>query len=372
MARKAATSARRTSRSTRQTVIGDRYRLEGTYERLRRSLLEAPDDGRLDRPLSYWVLPTDRRLPLAFLDRELRELLKLPLSELMGTQGVGQKKILGFFDLLRRANSATSPQASFGAPAESAATRGYEQADAESTGFDPSTVSEAVWSEWCETIERCGLAPLRLGRIAPSLKPLPTVIWHKTLGDYSGLTLSKIRRLKTHGEKRVNAILEVFGATFEAVSTAALNEHLQIEVAPRFAPRATRWLVGANAAERGPSVTELEAELLDPLVRQIAIDLDDSIATLVDERLRIDPGAPTVKQQADRLNVTRARVYQLLDDCASVMSVRWPEGRWLLAPMTVRPAWLEPEASGLLHGLQTLFFPSERSREASATLRSAR
>ena len=59
----------------RKAISNDRYRLVGTYERLRKSLLSQPDDGRLDKSLSYWVLPTDRRLPIAFLDRTLRDLL---------------------------------------------------------------------------------------------------------------------------------------------------------------------------------------------------------------------------------------------------------------------------------------------------------
>jgi hypothetical protein len=58
----------------RKAISNDRYRLVGTYERLRKSLLSQPDDGRLDKALSYWVLPTDRRLPIAFLDRTLRDL----------------------------------------------------------------------------------------------------------------------------------------------------------------------------------------------------------------------------------------------------------------------------------------------------------
>src|SRR5690606_33454128 len=99
---------------SRKMISNDTYRLVGTYERLRKSLFELPEDGRLDKALSYWVLPTDRRLPIAFLDRELRELLNHPLEELMGTPGVGQKKILGFFDLLRRAAKASPPDAPFG------------------------------------------------------------------------------------------------------------------------------------------------------------------------------------------------------------------------------------------------------------------
>src|SRR5919109_3765606 len=98
----------------RKAISNDRYRLVGTYERLRKTLLERADDGRLDKALSYWVLPTDRRLPIAFLDRPLRDLLSQPFDELMSTQGVGHKKILGFFDLLKRAAKAATPDAPFG------------------------------------------------------------------------------------------------------------------------------------------------------------------------------------------------------------------------------------------------------------------
>ena len=33
----------------RKAISNDRYRLVGTYERLRKSLLSQPDDGRLDK-----------------------------------------------------------------------------------------------------------------------------------------------------------------------------------------------------------------------------------------------------------------------------------------------------------------------------------
>ena len=128
----------------RKAISNDRYRLVGSYERLRKSLINHPDDGRLDKSLSYWVLPTDRRLPIAFLDRTLRDLLSRPLDELMSTPGVGSKKILGFFDLLKRAGKAGSPDAPFGlsAPEPKVA----EQPPATGGGFDASIVSEALWT----------------------------------------------------------------------------------------------------------------------------------------------------------------------------------------------------------------------------------
>ncbi|MEO0529001.1 MAG: hypothetical protein AAF266_00340 [Planctomycetota bacterium] len=332
----------------------ERYRLEGTYERLRRALVNGPDDGRIDQPLSYWVLPSDRRLPIAFLDRTLRDLCNVPLEDLMQTPGVGQKKILGFFDLLRRAIKADSPNASFGLSEASPAT---EPSERRGVGVPPSAVSEAVWAEWCETILRAGFGNHALGRVAPSLLPLPTVIWEKPLADYARLSLGEIRSLKTHGEKRVKAILEVFGAVYEAVSTAVLHEDLQLELTPRFVPPMTRWLV-THAHDPGSlSPDDIEERLARPLVAQVHTDLGDQVAELVTERLGIDGPAPTVKAQADRLSVTRARVYQLLDDCARVLAVRWPEGRWLLAPLAARPADTDPEAMGLIHAIQTLFYP---------------
>ena len=57
----------------------------------------------LDQSLAYWVLPTDRRLPLALLDWQLSEILACSLDELMLTPGIGQKKIMGLLDLLGRA-----------------------------------------------------------------------------------------------------------------------------------------------------------------------------------------------------------------------------------------------------------------------------
>ncbi|MGL4513128.1 MAG: hypothetical protein ACRCT8_08535 [Lacipirellulaceae bacterium] len=353
-------SAARPAKGSRRSAIGDRYRLEGTYERLRRALLEAPNDGRLDRALSYWVLPTDRRLPIAFLDRDLRDLLSLPLGDLMGTQGVGQKKILGFFDLLRRAVKAQAPHAPFGLGTSTEATAPQPAAR---TGvmpaFDPAGVSEAVWASWCETVTRTGLAKQKLGRVAPSLRSLPTVIWHKTLGEYSSMPLATIRDLKTHGEKRVNAILEVFHFAHEALSTAVLAEELELDVRARFVPTIERWLVEANRAPHRVTLSELHERVVRPLVEQVARDLGATVAQLVEERLRIDGAPPSVKQQADRLGVTRARIYQLLEECGKAMEVRWPEGRWLLAPLAQRPAETDPAMLGLLHGLRAIFYPTE-------------
>jgi hypothetical protein len=340
--------------SRRPILTNETYRLVGTYERLRKALLELPDDSRLDKALSYWVLPTDRRLPIAFLDRTLRELLTHPLEELMGTPGVGHKKIMGFFDLMRRAGKTSIPDAPFGLQPSGGRKRAAEVAR---TGFDASIVSEALWSRWCETVRHHGFSNQKLGRLAPSLQSLPTVIWHTPLSEYVDKSLAQIRRLRTHGEKRVHAILEVFCTVHEAVSTAVVDEHLDIDLVPQFVRPLERWLLEAFESDETPTAAELERHLASPLVTQIENDLGKHVADLAAGRVQLDKRAPSVKQQAERIGVTRARVYQLLEDCGRVMDVRWPEGRWLLAPLGEKLRDASPEAMGLFHAIRDLFFP---------------
>ena len=196
MARKVVTPANGpTDASRRQSITAERYRLEGTYERLRRALTCGPEDGRIDQPLSYWVLPTDKRLPIAFLDRTLRDLLAQPLEDLMQTPGVGQKKILGFFDLLRRAIKAESPNEPFGLASDGATAGPAEHRGAVRA---PADVSEAVWSGWCDAIVRAGFGDHKLGRVAPTLEPLPTVIWDTRLSEqhegHAHRLLEQVRR----------------------------------------------------------------------------------------------------------------------------------------------------------------------------------
>src|SRR5882757_3744068 len=343
----------------RKAISNDRYRLVGTYERLRKNLVERPDDGRLDKALSYWVLPTDRRLPIAFLDRPLRDLLSQPFDDLMATPGVGHKKILGFFDLLRRASKATTPDAPFGLRSQEPAKRVVKQ-PAPTSGFDASIVSESLWSQWCETVQRYGLGPEKLGRLAPTLQTLPTVIWHSRLEEYADRSLADIRSLKTHGEKRVHAILEVFCMVHEALATATLQENIDVVIVPRFVPPISRWLMEAVARPDLPPVDELHKHIVKPLIQQVKIDLGDQVAGLASARLCLDENSPSVKQQAETIGVTRARVYQLLEDCAKAMEVRWPEGRWLFAPLATRFGTSDPETIGLVHGIIDLFYPNER------------
>ena len=176
--------------------------------------------------------------------------------------------------------------------------------------------------------------------------------------EYADRSLADIRSLKTHGEKRVNAILEVFCTVHEALATATLQENIDVVIVPRFVPPLTRWLMETVAQPDLPPVDELHKHIVKPMVNQIKIDLGDQVAGLAAARLCLDENSPSVKQQAETIGVTRARVYQLLEDCAKVMDVRWPEGRWLFAPLATRFGTSDPETIGLVHGIVDLFYPA--------------
>jgi hypothetical protein len=350
----------------KKAVTSEQYRHFGAYERLRKALLEEPEHERLQRPLAYWVLPSDRRLPMAFLDIRLKDLLLRSLEDLLATPGVGQKKIGGLITLLKRALRSGPVEADFGLE-EEAERRRRAKAALPGTGFDPAVVSEELWSRWRDTVKRCGMATYTLGRLSPSLQSLPTVIWHTRLGEYVDLTLDEIRRLRTHGEKRVHAIMEVFCGVHEALATATLQDHLEIVLQPKFVPVIGQWVAAALDAKEAPTAEQLHEHLVKPLLAQVEIDLGKQIAKLASARVSLSRNAPSVRTQAKKMGVTRARVYQLLDDCGKVMDVRWAEGRWLLAPMSSKLAQAEDvEALGLYRAILDLFYPQQRAAERAA------
>ena len=117
------------------------------------------------------------------------------------------------------------------------------------------------------------------------------------------------------------------------MATATL-EDVDVVIVPRFLPL-VRWLNETIRQPELPEVEELHERVVRPMVAQIRIDIGDQVAELAAARLSLDDSAPSVKQQAEAMGVTRARVYQLLEDCARVMDVRWPEGRWLLGELDV-------------------------------------
>ena len=315
----------------------EEYKLVSGFQTLRKSLLQTSNPDLLERPLAYWALPNDRRLPLAFLGRTLQDLLHTPFEELISTPGIGQKKISTLMKLLGRAMRDRPNSTPDDPGAEKPEKKsGRQRAPRDETAFDPTIVSEALWEQWRDTVRRQEIGYEKLGRLAPTLQSLPTVIWHTPLEAYLNYTVAEIRQLKTHGEKRVRTILEVFHAVHLVLAQAKLRGHLAVRLLPKFIPGVEQWIARPMEAGTLPTADDLRKSLVVPLLEQVRVDLGPAIARLAEGRLGIGGAMQTVRQQSRKMGVTRARVYQLLEECTKVMGVRWPEGGGQLQKLLAR------------------------------------
>lgn len=346
-----------------KATSADDYKLSSSFEAVRKKLMDQRYADRLEKPLAYWALPNDRRLPLAFLGRSVGDLLATPFDELTATPGIGHKKICSLVKLLHRAIEDKPPAVPFGV------NEFLEEDDNESLStsvdgseFDSAMVSESLWVQWRETVRKHGLGAEKLGRLAPTLQALPTVIWNTPLSFYMNYTVSEIRQLKTHGEKRVRVVLEVFYLVHKMLSGISLDSHLVPRLAPKFVPPMERWIAAKLEASEAPAIDEVRRSLATPLLRQIEVDAGPSVHRLAEGRLGVRAAAQSVRLQSRKMGVTRARVYQLLDECSKIMTVRWPQGRCALIDLSQKLAEqsANEDVVQLCGDLQELLFPEKQ------------
>jgi hypothetical protein len=342
-------------------ITAEEYKLLSSFEDVRKVLLDGQYKDRLEKPLAYWALPNDRRLPLAFMGRTVGDLLATPFHELTATPGIGQKKIGSLVTLLFRAADEEPPAAPFGL---GAANGSAITPDVYSEGeFDPSRVSELHWAKWRETVERHGLAGERIGRVARSLREVPTVIWNTHLEFYLHFDLADLRELKTHGEKRIRVVLEVFCYINHLLGNIDPDGHLTMRLVPRLVARLEGWIMQALRPDVPPPYDELKNAVAESVLLQIDLDTGANVVELARGRLGIEGAQQTVRQQSRRLGVTRARIYQLLDDCNKLFEVRWPCGKLWLDRLTRRYESRNDEKSvALLRSIVELLYPEKYER----------
>jgi hypothetical protein len=340
------------------------FQLVDRFEGLRSRLLSGPYAVHRQKPLAYWVLPADRRLPLAFLGRTLASLLSSPFKELAATPGIGLKKMGSLVTLLARAADTPASDLETTLPRLAEPEKPRAEAAA-ANGFDPAAVSEVVWAQWRLSVVRHGLGHEPLGRFAPSLRNLARVIWNAPLGTYTSMTLAEVRSLRTHGEKRVRAVLEVFYSVHLLVAGMGSQEHLAIRIVPRRIDAVETWVGRQLQAPGIPSEQDLFDRFVSPLLEQIGIDTTEQVAALAQKRVGIHGPPISVRQVARTMGLTRARVYQLLNEINDVMSVRWPLGRHQVYELSAK---FEAELAGLEHppslaqfkAATELFYPYSR------------
>jgi hypothetical protein len=351
-----------------KTVSVEELQVVSRFESLRTSLISEEYADHLDKPLAYWALPTDRRLPLALLGRKLGDLLNTPFADLSATPGVGRKKIASLVLLLARAantDPADLPTDILHLQDGETCQAGGVGDDAHMERFDPAAVSEVSWAQWRASVIRHGLTGETLGRFAPSLQNMTRVVWNTPLGVYTGSTLAEIRAMRTHGEKRVGAILEVFYVAHTLVAGMGTRDHLVVQIVPRLINCVEQWVGRALQRPGVPSRQEIFSDFVQPLLEQIRIDAPQQVYLMAETRLGVSGPLTSVRQVARTMGLTRARVYQLLNEINDIMMVRWPMGRHQVHELREKYAAETAESDGApdlrqFHAAVELFYPGSR------------
>ena len=308
------------------------FKLVSSFESLRKTLLQDRYHDRMEKPLAYWALPSDRRLAVG-IPRAA------PSANCWGRRSRpdGHSRHWPEEDQLadETARSGHEGRAARRAVWDHGIGRGESVRSParivpDRANFDPMLVSEALWVQWRETVRRAGVEHEKFGRLAPALQDLPTVIWHTPMSFYIDHTVDEIRSMRTHGEKRVRVVLEVFCVVHNMLVDVGNQDHLAIRLVPQFVIPMENWVRDAIDRPSPPSFEEVRDRLTLPLLDQMTNDSGEAIVNLARGRLGIEGPPQSVRTQSRKMGVTRARVYQLLDDCSKVMNVRWPEGQMLL------------------------------------------
>ena len=95
----------------RITSVED-HKLNAAYEASAKHCGRPKLSDRLDKPLAFWALPNDRRLPMALLGFSLREILRSVDGRVGRRAGHRAKKLNSLIKLLQRATKDDPPGAS--------------------------------------------------------------------------------------------------------------------------------------------------------------------------------------------------------------------------------------------------------------------
>lgn len=327
------------------------YQLSSGFDRQRETLLNPQFADRLSKPIAHWAAPEDRHLPMALMNRSVRELISTPFQQLHATPGVGIKKMAALLRLLARVSQEVpAPQVPLPEPAN----------DHKGVGSLRTNLSEVHWIEWRDVVARHDLHCETLGRLSRSLQALPRSLWNTPLSTFSQLSLAEIRGLRAYGEKRVGAVLEVFEFLANVLQQVDDNPHLSVRFSSRFVERVEGWARQQFLAPAGPSVQEVRDEFVFPLLEQVLLDGGELHREVVKARLEL-PNL-TVRALASRKGLTRGRLYELWAECATIASIRWPAGpaimsrlqRKLLADGT------NQAAQGLFDSAMAIWFPAKQ------------
>ncbi len=341
-------------------LTAESFRLRTHFQAVRETLLDAKFDERRRKPLAYWSMPNDRRLPLAFMDRTIAGILETPFEELCSTAGIGEKKLKMLIELLNRAVEGDPQNSDANTPASASTNPATAVAllDALSK-FNHRSVTEGQWSKWKVTVSRHRLQQVPLGRLARALTDMTTVIWFTPIGYYLPYSLEELRHLRTHGDKRVRSILEVFYMIDLHLANVPAGGHILVRLDPVFVVEVEAAFNEMLSQPQVPTAKKIQQAIVKPIVEQLKRDIGEKGYELVRNRIGLESEVRGIRDQSEELGLTRARVYQILEECAQAIQVRWPRGRLLLTDLMANLASREGSEKIVtqLQQLQTLLYP---------------
>ena len=153
-----------------KTISAEELQVVSRFESLRKMLLSETYVEHLDKPLAYWALPTDRRLPLAFLGRvRCATCWTRRLSTCRPRRASAEKKLLPSCSYWPARPIPIPPCCP---PKCSIRHRmgSRPMADGESApcdGFDPTNISEVTWAQWRASVVHHGLGSETAGPFRP-------------------------------------------------------------------------------------------------------------------------------------------------------------------------------------------------------------
>lgn len=313
----------------------EHVRLQTRFSSIRDHLLGGHLTTQLDKPLAYWVISNDRGLPIALLDQSVSEILATSFDRLAATPGIGTKKLNTLLSLLDRISLDNHEVGNAASPTPTNSNGNAHNATATvATEFDPQNVSETQWRHWCQTIERWNLSTETLGRLASSLQTLPSTLWRKTFRDYARYKLTEIRGLKSHGSKRVCAIVSAFYNVNRLISNCDEQIPFKIHLVPANIADAEEGITSLLAGPETITKERIHKLIFVPLADQIQRDLGQTSIEVLQCRLGIEMAPMSVNAMSKKFGTARARIYQYHDAIANAMNVRWPNGRERLSSVT--------------------------------------
>jgi hypothetical protein len=310
--------------------------MQTEFSELREKLLESQFGDRRKRPILYWSKPDDRRLPMALIDLTVDQLLGKSFEDLCLTRGIGVKKLRMLLELLERAIAGDPqlPEPEASGAETMVPNHAAKLAEALET-FNSRAVTEGQWAKWKTTVARHRLNSLPLGRLARNLMEITSVIWNSPLGNYLPYSLEELRQLRTYGEKRVSSILEVFYTIDLSMTAMPEGGHLMLRLEPRVVYEVESAIFDIMSQVAIPQAKVVQQMVITPVLNQLRLDMGDFAFDLVRDRVGAGAKAKAIREQSEELGLTRARLYQVLEECALAAHVRWPQGRVMLNELMV-------------------------------------